>query len=302
MNQILFGTNVDPSAADPQEPFRRAQIADENGLDLITLMDHSYNRRLFDTWTLLTALAARTERVHVGTNVLNLSLRPPAMLAKVAASLDVLTGGRVEIGLGAGAGIGWDGVAAYGGPKRSPGEAYAAFEDALNIMRAMWDHTGGGVTYEGQVYQIHGLQPGPPPAHRIPLWVGGRGPRMLRLTGRLADGLFVSTAYDPRERLLTYNERIDEGAEQAGRSPTEIRRGYNLMGVLDLGRPDTRAKEEQANNIYGPVQKWVDEILTFYHDYGQDTFVFWPVAGNERLQIEGFAQEVVPAVRAALEE
>jgi alkanesulfonate monooxygenase SsuD/methylene tetrahydromethanopterin reductase-like flavin-dependent oxidoreductase (luciferase family) len=67
---------------------------------LITVMDHSYNRRLFDTWTLLTALTARTERAHVGTNVLNLPLRPPAMLAKMAATLDVITGG-----LGAGAGI-----------------------------------------------------------------------------------------------------------------------------------------------------------------------------------------------------
>ena len=80
----LLGISIDPSAADPEQPFLRARIAEENGLDLITLMDHPYNRRLFETWTLLTALAARTERVHVGTNVLNLPLRPPAMLAKMA--------------------------------------------------------------------------------------------------------------------------------------------------------------------------------------------------------------------------
>jgi alkanesulfonate monooxygenase SsuD/methylene tetrahydromethanopterin reductase-like flavin-dependent oxidoreductase (luciferase family) len=75
----LFGISIDPSAADPQDPFRRARLADEHGLDLVTLMDHPYNAKLFDTWTLMTALAVKTERVHLGTNVLNLPLRPPAI-------------------------------------------------------------------------------------------------------------------------------------------------------------------------------------------------------------------------------
>lgn len=294
----LFGANVDPSAADPQEPFRRARIAEENGLDRITLMDHPYNARLFDTWTLLTALAMATKRVHVGTNVANLPLRPPAMLAKMAATLDVLAGGRVEFGLGPGAF--WQGIAAYGGPQRTPGEAYTAFKDAMHILRGMWDNAGGSFTYEGSIYQVRGAQPGPAPAHRIPIWVGARGPRMLRLTGQLADGLLVSTTYVPPKRLLEINQYIDEGAEAAGRAPTEIRRGYNLMGVLDLGQPGTTVPEQAPNNIYGPVQHWVDEIIRFYHDYRQDTFTFWPVAGNELLQIEVFAKEVVPAVKEAL--
>ena len=123
---IQFGIAIDPSSADAEEPFRRAQVADENGVELITLMDHPYNTNLFETWTLLTALAMKTERVHVGTNVANLPLRPPAMLAKMAATLDVLSNGRVELGLGAGAY--WPGVEAMGGPNRSAGEAYRAFE------------------------------------------------------------------------------------------------------------------------------------------------------------------------------
>jgi len=298
MTNPLFGISIDPSADDAEEPFRRAKIADENGLDLITLMDHPYNRRLFDTWTLMTALAIRTERIRLSTNVANLPLRPPAMLAKMAATLDLLTGGRVELGLGAGAF--WEGVVAYGGPKRSPGEAYSAFEDALHIIRGMWDHAGRSFTYEGKIYQVRGMQPGPAPAHRIPIWVGARGPRMLRLTGRMADGLLVSTTYVSPEQYLKINDLIDEGVEQAGRSPAEVRRGYNLMGVLDLGRAETRTDKEQPNNIYGPVQHWVDQILRFQTDYGQDTFIFWPVAGNQRLQIEAFANEVVPAVKEAL--
>ena len=293
-----FGTNVDPSAADPQEPFRRAQVADEHGLDLITLMDHPYNANLFDTWTLLTALAAKTERVRLSTNVANLPLRSPAMLAKQVATLDVLTGGRMELGLGAG-GF-WNGIAAFGGPKRSPAEAFAAFKDALHILRGMWDNAGGTFTHKGDIYQVKGARPGPAPTHRIPIWVGASGPKMLHLTGEMADGILVSTAYESRERLLEINQQIDEGTEAAGRKTTEIRRGYNLMGVLDLGRPDTKPEKEEGHNIYGPTQHWVDEIVRLYHDYRQDTFIFWPVAGNERLQIEAFAKEVVPAIKEDL--
>jgi alkanesulfonate monooxygenase SsuD/methylene tetrahydromethanopterin reductase-like flavin-dependent oxidoreductase (luciferase family) len=293
-----FGISIDPSAADPQEPFRRAQIADEHGLDLITLMDHPYNNRLFDTWTLLTALAVRTQRVHVAGNVLSLPLRPPAMLAKMAATLDVLTGGRLEIGLGAGAY--WDGIAAFGGPRRAAGEAYQAFEDALHILRGMWENAGRSFTYKGEVYQVRGAKPGPAPAHHIPIWVGATGPRMLRLTGRMADGLLISHNYVTPDKLAEVNERIDEGAEQAGRDPSAIRRGYNLMGVLDLGREDTKATGLDDNYVKGSVEEWVDKLVNWYHNDRQDTFIFWPVAGNQRLQIEAFAQDVVPAVREQL--
>ena len=294
----LFGASIDPSAADTQEPFSRARAADKHGLDLITVMDHPYNRRLLETWTLLTALAVTTERVHVATNVASLPLRPPAMLAKQAATLDVLTGGRVELGLGAGAY--WPGIVAYGGPKRPAGEAYVAFKEALHIIRGMWEHAGSSFTYEGEVYRVRGAQPGPAPAHSIPIWVGASGPRMLRLTGQMADGVLVSTTYESPKRLLEINEQIDEGAAEAGRPPTAVRRGYNLMGVLDLGRPDTQITEREANNIYGPVQAWVEQLVRLYRDYRQDTFIFWPVSGNRLVQTEAFAQEVVPAVRDAL--
>lgn len=294
----LFGISIDPSAADREEPFRRAQVADERDLDLITLMDHPYIAGLFETWTLLTALAMRTERVRVGTNVLNLPLRPPAMLAKKAATLDVLSGGRLEFGLGAGAR--WDGIVAYGGPRRSAGEAYRAFEDALHILRGMWENAGDSFSYEGPVYPVRDAQPGPAPAHDIRIWVGATGPRMMRLIGRMADGLFVSHNYVPPKKLKVLNEGIDEGAEQVGRDPSQIRRGYNLMGVLDLGREDTRVPGLKENYVQGPVDDWVQKILTWHREYRQDTFIFWPVAGNQIVQIEGFAQEVVPAVKEAL--
>lgn len=107
-NHPLFAASIDPSAADPREPFERARIADENGLDLITIMDHPYNARLFDTWTLLTAIGQATRNIHLATNVASFPLRPPALLAKQAATLDILTEGRMELGLGGRIVLGWD--------------------------------------------------------------------------------------------------------------------------------------------------------------------------------------------------
>lgn len=293
----LFGANVDPGAADPDRPFRWAEVADRGGLDLITIQDHPYNSRHFDTWTLLAALAMRTERVHLGTNVTNLPLRPPAILAKQAATLDILSGGRLEMGLGAGAFP--EGARALGGPRREPGEAFRAFEEALTILRLMWSGQRV-VNFEGEFYQLRGAHPGPQPAHPIRIWVGAVGERMLRLTGRAADGVFLSNTYVPPAELSAKMAAIDEGAAQMGRPPSAIRRGYNLMGVIVSDRQELSQVEAQGGQIVGPPERWVDEIERLYRDFGQDTFIVWPVAGDEIAQVEIFAREIVPAVRERL--
>lgn len=295
---LQFGISIDPRAAAFDAALEHARLADEQGLDLITVMDHPYNVRLFDTWTLMTALALNTDRVRIAANVLSLPLRPPAVLAKQAATLDVMSNGRLEMGLGAGAY--WDGISAIGGPRRTPGEAYQAFEDALMIMRGMWDNAGKSFSYAGDVYQVTGVRPGPVPAHRIPIWVGARGPRMLRLLGRMADGLFTSYNYESPDHLNFTNQHIDEGTEQAGRVTTEVRRGYNLMGVIDTGHDDTRVSGLKGDAFNAPVGEWVDRIITWHQDYRQDTFIFWPAAGNKVRQIEAFTQEVIPAVQATV--
>ncbi|HOA25252.1 MAG: LLM class flavin-dependent oxidoreductase [Aggregatilineales bacterium] len=289
----LFGVSISPATDSVSEAFERARLADQLGLDLITSMDHPYNARLVDTWTLLTALATVTRRVHVATNVANLPLRPPAMLAKQAATLDVLSGGRVVLGLGAGAY--WQGIRAMGGPIRSGSEAYRAFRDALYIIRGMWENAGGSFSYEGDVYQVRGVRPGPAPAHRIPIWVGASGPSMLRLTGRMADGVIVSNTYHPPEHLLEINRLIDEGAAVASRQPGEIRRAYNIMGSIAL-TPAMQASQTEEG-LHGSVWFWIDELTRLYEMYGQDVFIFWPTGENPHAQIQAFANEVVPAVR-----
>src|SRR3712207_2596234 len=183
---IEFGANVDPLAAAPDVALAITRIADRAGLELVAIQDHPYNRTHLDTWTLLATLAVRTERVRFVTDVANLPLRPPAMLAKAAATLDVLTGGRVELGLGAGAF--WDAIRAFGGPARGPREAVDALDEALQIMRLLWSG-GRGLRFDGAHYRLEGAQGGPVPAHPIGIWLGALGPRMLALTGRVADGV-----------------------------------------------------------------------------------------------------------------
>ena len=132
----LLGISLAPAAAELPTVMRVALDADRRGLDLFGVQDHPYQRRFLDTWTLLTAVAARTERIRVFPDVANLPLRPPAMLAKAVASLDILSGGRVELGLGAG-GF-WDAIAAMGGPRRRPGEAVEALEEAMDVLELLW--------------------------------------------------------------------------------------------------------------------------------------------------------------------
>lgn len=291
-----FGIFLDPTAGDPQEPFRLAKIADQNGLDLLTIQDHPYQGRFYETWTLLTALAVTTEHIHVSTNVANLPLRLPAVLAKQAATLDLLTGGRVELGLGAG-GF-WDAIAAYGGTKRTPGEAFAAFEDALHIMHGIWDTKARSFTYKGTIYSVKGALTGPAPAHRIPIWVGAIGPKMLRLTGKMADGILISMPYVPPEKLPEINMLIDAGAVEAERSPEAIRRGYNISGIIQPGAGSIGGLTPN-NTIDGTADYWADQIVNLYTQYRQDTFIFWG-GGDVGQQIEIFAKEVVPAVKARL--
>ena len=286
--ELEFGASVEPLADPPDWAARVARAADRSGLDLVGIQDHPYQRRFLDTWTLISTLVPITERVRFFPDVANLPLRPPAMLAKAAASLDVLSGGRVEMGLGAGAF--WDAIEAMDGPRRSPGEAVRSVEEAIKIMRLVWSEERS-VRFDGELYSLRGMRPGPHPVHPIGIWVGAYGPRMLDLIGRLADGWIPSLGYSPPERLPELQRRIDAGAAEAGREPGEIRRAYNVAGMIGPAGDDL---------LEGPVSRWVEELTRFVLEFGMDTFIYWP-SGDHVRQIEVFANEVVPAVREAVD-
>jgi alkanesulfonate monooxygenase SsuD/methylene tetrahydromethanopterin reductase-like flavin-dependent oxidoreductase (luciferase family) len=282
--EVEFGTSVAP-LADPPDFAKRVSVAsDSAGLDLVGIQDHPYQRRFLDTWTLISTLVPVTGRIRYFPDVACLPLRLPAMLAKAAASLDVLSGGRVEIGLGSG--FFWEAIEAMGGPRRSPGEAVRSVEEAIQVMRLVWSEERS-VRFDGEIYTLKGLKPGPHPAHEIGIWVGAGGPRMLDLIGRLADGWVPSMGWATPDRLPEMHRRIDEGAARAGRDPDEIRRVYNISGIIG---------EEGEGLLDGSASRWIEELSRFVLELGMDTFIYWPAEDHVR-QVELFASEVVPAVR-----
>jgi alkanesulfonate monooxygenase SsuD/methylene tetrahydromethanopterin reductase-like flavin-dependent oxidoreductase (luciferase family) len=278
---VTFGYFLIPNADDPL--LEVARQIETRGLDWIGIQDHPYQRRFVDTWALLGAIAAATTRVGFFPDVANLPLRPPAIMAKAAASLDVLSGGRFELGLGAGSF--WDAVVAYGGPRREPRDALAALEEAIQVIRLIWSGERN-LRFSGAHYRLAGAHSGPIPVHPIGIWLGVYGPRALRLAGRLADGWVPSLRGDIAQ-LAEGAARLDDAASAAGRDPAQIRRVVNLNGQITDG--------ERRGLLRGPVDQWVDELTDLAVGHGFDTFMFW---GEGDDQLPRFADEVVPAVRA----
>ena len=147
-HDLLLGTFLTPTSTDPHQSVALAQASERAGLDLVTFQDHPYQPAFLDTWTLLSWVAASTDRVQVAGNVLNLPLRPPAVLVRAAASLDLLSGGRFALGLGSGAF--WDAIVAMGSPRLTPGQGVDALDEAIDIVRGIWD------TNERAPLRVHG--------------------------------------------------------------------------------------------------------------------------------------------------
>jgi alkanesulfonate monooxygenase SsuD/methylene tetrahydromethanopterin reductase-like flavin-dependent oxidoreductase (luciferase family) len=285
--RLEFGLSIVPASADADLARSLARRADVLGLDLLGIQDHPYQWRFLETWSLMADLLARTERIRVFPDVTNLPLRGPAMIAKQAASLDVLSGGRFELGLGAGAF--WEAIGAMGGPVRSGREALESLEEAILVIRAFWSGERT-IAVEGRHYSVRGLHPGPAPAHPIGIWLGVGKPRALALTGRLADGWVPSLSWATPGLVPAMMRRIDEGAAAAGRDPSEIRRVYNVGGTIADGPTNAL--------LDGPPEHWVETLTRFAEELGFDTFVFWPDE-EPLVQLARFAEEVVPALRPA---
>ncbi|MEO6199647.1 MAG: LLM class flavin-dependent oxidoreductase [Cryobacterium sp.] len=285
-HDLLFGTFVTPLATNADAVVALAQLADRSGLDLVTFQDHPYQPRFLDTWTLLAWVAARTERVRLSPNVLNLPLRQPSVIARSAASLDVLSGGRVELALGAGSF--WDAIEANGGRRLTPGQAVTALAEAIAVIREVWAaDRPGGVHLRGEWYVVDGAKRGPAPRHDMGIWLGAYGPRMLALTGRAADGWIPSLGRLPGgvAELATLNARVDEGALGAGRDPRSIRRLLNVGGAFTLAAEGL---------LRGPPGRWAEDLATITLEHGMSGYI---LASDDADTIQRFAEEVAPAVR-----
>jgi hypothetical protein len=181
-----------------------------------------------------------------------------------------------------------------GGPRRSPGEALAALEEAIGILRGAFDvgPEKRVVRGTGSHYPVPGYPAGPPPAHRIEIWVGAMGPRALSLIGRLADGWVPGSGVQRIAEFPALSARIDEAALASGRQPSAIRRLVNVSGTIT-----DRARGEGP--LDGPVEHWIETLARWVDELRLDSFIFWPPDGGVR-EVERFATEVAPGVRKAV--
>ena len=266
---LEFGAFITPTNAQPEAPVLLAQLSEQLGFDLVTFQDHPYQPAFLDTWTLLSYTAAATSTIRLAPNVLNLPLRPPAVLARAAASLDLLSNGRFELALGSGAF--WDAIEAMGAPRRTPGQALEALEEAIDLIRGIWNPDDRTPLPSGRYYPVAGAKRGPAPAHDIPIWIGALKPRMLRLTGRKADGWLPSLNFLEPHEISSHQERIDDAARGARRHPSEIRRMLNVAPGMEPAR-----------------------LADFTLTHGFSTFI---VASDDPNALSQFAQETAPKVR-----
>ncbi len=282
---LQFGVFLTPSAGDPERVVELAIRAEALGYDLVTVQDHPYQPAHLDAWTLMSWLAGRTTRIGIAANVLNLPLRDPTVLARAAASLDLLSGGRVTLGLGAG--HFWDAIAANGGPRHSPGDAVAALDDAITVLRGLLDTSETSpLNFDGEFYRVDGAERGPVAAHDIPIWIGASKPRMLRLVGRRGDGWLPTVRSEDVSNLGARNQIIDSAAIETGRDPREIRRIANISG---------RFATETGGFLAGPPEAWVRELAPLVAEHGFGTFI---LMSDDAAVIETFANDVIPALRA----
>jgi alkanesulfonate monooxygenase SsuD/methylene tetrahydromethanopterin reductase-like flavin-dependent oxidoreductase (luciferase family)/FAD/FMN-containing dehydrogenase len=274
LHPLRFGSFVTPIAASPQHPVDMAMLSEELGLDLVTFQDHPYQAVFQDTWTLIAWVAARTSKIHVSGNVLNLPLRQPAVLARALASLDRLSDGRVELGIGTGGYF--DAMATMGAPLLTPAEAVSGLDEALDIIRGIWDtSTQEPLDVEGQYHRVSGAARGPAPAHDIPIWVGAYKPRMQRIIGRKGDGWLPSLPWLKTGDIERGNRVIDESARKAGRDPRDVTRLMNVTPQYDA-----------------------DDMAELAIEHGISVFI---MGSDEPQEIRKFAQVTAPRIRERVE-
>lgn len=237
-----------------------ARATEDSGLDSAWLADHFFYRSpegevtgLHEAWTLLSAVAAVTQRIELGTLVLCTSFRDPGVTAKMAATLDVVSGGRLILGLG----CGWHDpeYEAFGLPiDHRVGRFAEALEIIVRLLR------GERVTFDGAWYRTDDAFLAPPTDRHIPILIAAKGPRMLELTARWADAWNTAWYGLPSDRLHGSLAAIDAAIEAVGRSTDSVARTVGI-DVVDPDQPKTEDPNPRA--IAGDVAELADALRTY---------------------------------------
>jgi alkanesulfonate monooxygenase SsuD/methylene tetrahydromethanopterin reductase-like flavin-dependent oxidoreductase (luciferase family) len=287
MSDLLFGLNVAPSAAPGADPVALARRAEDLGFDFVSAADHPCGTQpTYETWTMLSWIAAHTSRIRVATRVLGMPYRHPPMVAKMAETLDRLSGGRLILGLGGG--YSDDEFRAFGLGVPSPRDKVDGLAEAITIIRGLWSQPG--FSFEGRRYRTAQADLEPKPDHAIPVWLGTFGDRALAVTGRLADGWIPSLGYASAEQLAVMRQRVLAAAGAAGRDPGQITCALNLAVQVD------EHAQAGPSVLAGPPAAVAAQLAGFVRA-GFTALNFLPV-GRAGEQAERLAREVLPELTA----
>lgn len=286
---VLIGVNIPTAAGPGADPVADAVLAEQLGFDFVSSSDHpSGSSPTFETWTMLSFIAAATSRIGVATRVLGTPYRPPAMVAKMAETLDRLSGGRLILGLGSGHSD--EEFRAFGLGVPTPRQKVDGLRDAITIMRGLWSTPD--FSYEGPVYRVEMAPMEPKAGRRIPIWCGTYGPRALTVTGELADGWIPSLGSAAPGEIAGMRARIDAAAEAAGRDPGDITGAYNIPVRIEPGASGTAA------TVVGSTGQVTDRLIQLV-SLGFQAINIMPSGPGSQEQMEQIAAEVAPALRAA---
>jgi alkanesulfonate monooxygenase SsuD/methylene tetrahydromethanopterin reductase-like flavin-dependent oxidoreductase (luciferase family) len=295
MNDTRFGVFLSPHR-DNRARTDSALAAEAGGFDFVSIQDHPYVPDFLDPFTIIANLVGLTSRLRFMTDVANLPLRPAPMLAKTAASLDLLSNGRFDLGIGGGRS--GPQIAGLAGPTWSPGQVVQATDEAITVLRALWQ-ADAVASFDGSIYNLSAAHTGPAPARRIEIWLGAAGSRMLSLLGRKADG-WIAPLSTPFETKPAAQHRIDTAARDAGRDPSEIHRAIQLVGhVTDTSQRVERPEAGSGGQpIHANPDQWARIITEFTTQQGFDTVNLIPDRENPE-ELMRFGTTVIPAVRAS---
>ncbi|MBI3129532.1 MAG: LLM class flavin-dependent oxidoreductase [Candidatus Tectomicrobia bacterium] len=257
------------------------------------------SRPMLEAWTALTALAGATKTIRLGTLVSCVHYRPPALLAKIAASLDAVSGGRVELGLGAG----WVGTeyTAFGYPFPKASVRIAMLEEAIQLIRAMWSQPNPA--YEGGYYQIAGAVCDPKPLQKPmpPIFTGGEGAKLLGVAARQADG--YNCRWWPPERFLERRPILEAECKKAGRDPEKLRASLMVMVIPEKDRAKARAAREklkvipETGAIYGPPEECVKRLAAYVKAGVRHLLLTVPDLEEHPERLGLLGEEVLPALK-----
>jgi probable F420-dependent oxidoreductase len=260
---------------DQELQIRLAVLADELGFDYVFFTDHlnnphaeldGYPNEAVEAWMLISHVAGLTTRVRLGTSVTPIGIRPPAMLAKQVATVDRISGGRIDLGVGTGAGQGsYNFVGAEFGTYAS---RVAQLSEGVQLIRKLWAEPV--VNFEGEFYSAENVVLGPKPIQRPgpPIWLGGFRPRLLKFAAEAADGWIPW--HRPVDEYKDYLRQLNDFADEAGRSG-KITAGTLVMVVNEKFR-DTSLLKGQADPPHLTVSD-ARATAAAYEEAGAELFV-----------------------------